>query len=423
MDDDDTSSATLLHTKHKKIFTMLSQIPNEITQDLFDRLPISDCKSIVDAHIGNNDHARLSAIYGERTSLERYFTRNLCNGGKMMKLLGETDSHLFGSRVIEYFSPGVIDEFSDWNFYVSSSPRLRHHFMKRMEEFGVVWQDATSAFFRSVTSKSVSMVLKRSELDFIIEDSKRFELNEFQQMVLRYFTESSAHIPPRRHTDKILFFQGRVGTDSFECTDVTRERISSEFANILSVKGMMTFKGVKMGIEMNFTNDSEYTHHQLIHDSCFSMQQCFIGGFGALHMYGKLTASNVSYKWNRVDYLSDQSNREDTDELAHKYTLRGYEIRTRPYTKESMINNRSYCDSDSVFIPYHNRLKCDDDSWNMMQMKSCHMQWIENRFDTYFKYTKYSNYFSVHTVEQCQVLWESLTMKCSTKYLIEHGAL
>jgi hypothetical protein len=413
----------VLHAKHKKISIMFSQIPNEITQDVFDKLPIFDCKSIVDAHIGNTDHQRMQELYNERVSLDRYFTHNFGDGTKMMKLLAQTDSHLFGSRVIEYFNPGTIDEDSDWNFHASSSPRLRCHFMKSMEEFGVQWEDATSSFFRDIDTKDLSMVLKRSELDFIIEDSKRFELSEFHQMAIKCFIDASAHITPRRRIDKVLFFEGVVGRNSFICKDITPQIYSSDFANLLSIKGTLQFKGNQIRVYMDFTNYSEFTHHQMLHDTCFSIQQCLIGGFGALHMYGKLTASNVSYKWNRLEFLSEDSNQEKTDMLAHKYTLRGYEIRSRPYDKSSMINNRSYSDSDSVFVPYHNQLGCDEDSWKFMQTNSCHMDWVENRFDTYFKYTQYSSYFSPDTMEKCTQLRESLAIPLDEHYLMNYAAL
>lgn len=395
IDDDDTQSATLLHTKHNRISIMFSQIPNEITQDVFDRLPIYECKSVVDAHINSkSEHKRMEAIYSKRVCLERYFTLNFYDGEQIMKLLAETDSYLLGSRVIEYFSPGTIDKDSDWNFHVSSSPQLRCHFIKTMEKFGVEWQDATTSFFSSIKTTHLNIVLKRSELDFIIEDSKNFELSDFHQKALKCFVEASSHIRRSKTVDTILFFQGRVGCESFECTDVTSERNSSDFANIMSLEGIINFKGKEMKVDVSFTNDSEYTHTTLIHDFCFSAQQCFISGFGAVHMYGKLVASKVSYRWNRVEFLSDNSNQDKTDSLSHKYALRGYEIKLRPYDKTSMVNNRSYSDSDSIFIPYTNKLKWEDDIWNLMQMKSCAMHWAENRIDTYFKFTKYSNYFS-----------------------------
>jgi hypothetical protein len=416
----------MLHTKHRRISIMFSAIPNEITQDIFDRLPIHECRSVVDAHAHedwHDDYERIKAIYDERVSLERYFTRNLCDGKKMMKLLAESDSYLFGSRVIEYFSPGALDEDSDWNFYVSSSPRLRCHFMKTMEGFGVEWQDATRSFFDSIKTTHITVAIKRSELEFIIEDSKRFELSEFHQLVIKSFIESSAHITPRTIIDKVLFFEGRIGSDSFSCTDVTEERESNQFTNMMSLEGIINFKGKETKVELVFVNDPEYTHTELVHDSCFSIQQCFISGFGALHMYGKLAASDVSYKWDRVEFLSDDSNQEKTNALAHKYTMRGYQIRSRPYDKASMLNNRSHCDSDSIFVPYSNQLGCDDDTWNLMQMKSCYMYWIENRFDTYFKYTKYSNYFSRHTMNQCKELRESMTMPLDEEYLTMHASL
>jgi hypothetical protein len=416
----------MLHTKHKKISIMFSGIPNEITQDIFDRLPIYECRSVVDAHAHedwHDDYERMKAIYDERVSLERYFTRNLCDGKKMMRLLAESDSYLFGSRVIEYFSPGALDEDSDWNFHVSSSPRLRCHFMKSMEEFGVEWQDATTSFFNSIKTGHMTIVMKRSELDFVIEDSKRFELSDFHKLAIKVFTDSSRHIRHFMGVDTVLFFEGAIAEGMLHCRDVTIDRESNDFANMMSLEGTIDFRGKEMKIEVVFVNDPEYTHTELIHDYCFSIQQCFISGFGALHMYGKLVASNVSYKWNRVEFLSDDSNREKTNHLAHKYTMRGYQIRLRPYEKDSAINNRSHCDSESIFIAQLNHLGCNDDIWNLMQMKSCHMYWVENRFDTYFKYTKYSNYFSRHTMNQCKEFRESVTIPLDEEYLTMHASL
>jgi hypothetical protein len=403
---------------------MFSQIPNEITQDVFDRLPIYECKSLVDAHKDyNKDYERIKSIYDERVSLERYFTHNLYNGQKMMKLLAETDSYLFGSRVIEYFNPGTIDKDSDWNFHLSSSRQLRHHFIRTMEGYGVEWEDVTTTFFNSIKTTHLNIVIKRSELDFVIEDSKSFELSEFYKKALNCFIEASSHIPRSNIVDSILFFEGRIGCESFECTDVTSERNSENFANIICLEGIIKLKGKEMKLSLSFTNDDEYSHINLIHDFCFSAHQCFISGFGAVHMYGKLLASKVSYKWNRAEFLTDESNREKTDALAHKYTLKGYEIRLRPYDKTSMINNRSYSDSESIFIPYTNKLKWDHDIWNLMQMRSCTMHWVENRTDTYFKFTKYSNYFSRHTMSRCSTFRKSITMPVDKEYLTMYASL
>jgi hypothetical protein len=424
IDDVETQSATLLHTKHNEISIMFSQIPNEITQDVFDRLPIHECRCVVDAHKDyNQDHERMKAIYAERVSLERYFTRNLYDGKQMMRLLAETDSYLFGSRAIEYFTPGTLENDSDWNFHVSSSPRLRCHFMKKMEEFGVEWQDATMSFFNSIKTTHMTIVIKRSELDFIIEDSKSFEMDEFHQLAIKCFIESSAHIQRHAGVDTILYFVGIIGSDSFECMDVTSERESDDLANMMSLEGIIKFKGKEMKVEVAFTNDIEYTHTELIHDFCFSLQQCFINGFGAVHMYGKLAASKVSYKWDRFGFLSDHSNQEKTNALAHKYTLRRYQIQLRPYDKDSMINQRSHCDSESIFIPYLNQFGWDDNIWNLMQMKSCWMYWVESKSDTYFRYTKYSNYFSQHTMDQCSKFRESVVMPLDKEYLTMHASL
>lgn len=413
----------MLHTKHRKISIMFSGIPNEITQDIFDRLPIYECRSMVDAQTKTHEYERTKAIYDERVSLERYFTRNLYDGKKMMKLLAESDSYLFGSRVIQYFSPGAIDNDSDWNFNMSSSPRLRCHFMKTMEEFGVEWQDATTSFLNSIKTGDMTVVMKRSELDFVIEDSKRFELSELHTLAIKLFSDSSRYIPRLEGIDTILFFNGKIAENGLSCVDVTSERNSTEFTNMMSLEGIMTFKGKEMKIEAVFVNDPEYTHIEMIHDFCFSIQQCFITGFGAVHMYGKLAASNTSYKWDRPEFLSDGSNREKTNYLTHKYTLRGYQITLRPYDKKSMLKTRSYCDSGSIFIPHPNHLGCADDIWNLMQMKSCHMHWIENRFDTYFLYTKYSNYFSQHIMDKCKNLKESMAMPLDEEYLTMHASL
>jgi hypothetical protein len=417
-------SATMLQSKHNKISIMFSQIPNEITQDVFDRLPIYECQSVVDAYKDQKEHhGRMKAIYEERVSLDRYFTLNLYDGKKMMKLLAESDSYVFGSRAIEYFNPNTAGSDSDWNFHVSSSPRLRHHFMKSMEMFGVKWQDVTTSFFKNIKPGHISIVIKRSELDFVIKDSKRFELNDFYRLALRLFIHSSNHIRRRNDIDTILFFEGTIEFQMLNCRDTTEEREPYEFGSMMWREGIIKFKDKDVKIQMAFINDPDYTHTQLLHDSCLSIQQCFIGGFGALHMYGKLASQNISYKWDRSQFAADILNGEKINQLAHKYTVRGYQIKLRSYDKDSAVNNRSYSDSESIFIPFSNHLNCSEEIWNLMQMRSCHMYWMENRFDTYFKYTKYSNYFSHYTLTQCKDIMESMTMALDEQYLTKHASL
>lgn len=403
---------------------MFSSMPTEIIQNVFDILPISDCKSIVDAYdISESQHKRMKGIHDDRTSLTRYFTRNLTNGDEMMKLLAQTDSYLFGSRAIEFFVPGMSECKSNWNFYISQKKEYRYHFMKTMESLGVKWKHVVKTFLERLGKGSVSIVVKQSELALIIKESKKMKLTDFQKYAIRSFETEYVGMRHRHRTDRTLLFFGMIGTDSFECRDITNENEESDFFNMTDIEGTFNIKGKDVKIEVTFVNDPGYGHIEMLHDVCFSIQQCFISGFGALHMYGKLASSSVSYRWDRTEFNSDNSNLLRTNELAHKYTLRGCQIRCRPYNERTIKNQRAYHDNESIYIPFHNVYGWNKNIWKLFKMKSCYMQWFESKFDTYFQYTKYSNYFSQHFMDQCDEFRKSMIMTYDETYLLEYGAL
>lgn len=403
---------------------MLSLFPNEISQDVFDKLSIHDCKSILTAYKElPHEYQRIEGIYEKRVCLKRYFSCNLFDGAKIMKLLAESDSYLTGSRAIEYFTPGVIGNNSDWNFMLSASVNKRCHFMKSMEQYGVTWKTATESFLEKINKGSLSITIKHSELTIVIVESRKMNLTDFHKIAIGEFKKIHSKISPSEHIDKTLFFHGIIGTDSFKYRDITDDIDEDDFTNMIVMEGKMIHKGKEITIDISYVNDQHYTIVNALHDFCLSAQQCFISGFGALHMYGKLMSSGVSYKWNREGFEIHPSNHAKNNGLIHKHTIRGCQIKLRSYHEMSMINQRSYNDNESTYIPHDNELRWNENMWKLMQMRSCYMQWYENGFDTYFQYTKYSNYFSMHFMDKCDEFRQSLIMPLDESYMRKHATL
>lgn len=401
------------------IYKMFSSIPTEILQNVFDTLSITDCKSIVDAHYEYNmQHARMKTIYDERISLTRYFNLNFINGSNMMRIMAESDTYLLGSRVMEFFTPNSIDEYSDWNFHSSSHPRSRYHFMKSMEDNGVVWKTAAQTFFDRMSDGYITIVMTREEFDTIYGQSKSMSLSDTQKSILKRMNNAVSQV---RHSifRQILSFGGHSHDGLFHCVDITDQHIESEFIKLSVIGGSIELKGKKIPITLSFCNDNSYGHIDMMHDVCFSIEQCFISGFGALHMYSRLASRGISYKWERTEFLSDESNRLETDQIAHKHTLRGYQIQCRKYTRNTYINQRNHCDDEAMIIKHPNDLEWNESYWTMAHKLSCQLQWCEHGFQTSHQKLRLSSLLSREfmceykrfRLSQCKDVDDSYLMK------------
>jgi hypothetical protein len=159
----------------------LSSLPNELLQEIFDDLPIADCQSIRDAHAKTTRKHNFENVYGDRISLQRYFTRHGLNGQEMVNILINTHAFLIGSRALEFFVPRSAVPESGWNFIIEDSFVMKYKFMKLMETMGVVWHDlADRIHIRMIKDVKDICALPDQIEDALVKLKLRVDHNDYE---------------------------------------------------------------------------------------------------------------------------------------------------------------------------------------------------------------------------------------------------
>ncbi|KAI9036323.1 uncharacterized protein KD926_002087 [Aspergillus affinis] len=120
----------------------MENLPVELLTEITSTLNISDATSA----------QRASAPIGTRANPFAYLRRTFGNPLELMSAMMETGTIISGSRALEYFEPGSIDDSSDWDFIVHPDDTAIGLMLRTLECSGVTWDVDIGIFDRLLHS-------------------------------------------------------------------------------------------------------------------------------------------------------------------------------------------------------------------------------------------------------------------------------
>lgn len=402
----------------------LSSLPNELLQDVFDDLPISDCQSIRDAHTNTTRKRDFESVYDDRISLQRYFTNHGLNGKQMMEILTNTHAFLIGSRALEFFVPGSITGESDWNFIIESSTPMKYEFMKSMESIGVVWHDLAGKIeMRMIRDLKDICALPDQIEDALIKLKQRVDHDDYEarslidEMLDRLRTSNIGLVPG---SYVAMWYEEGRGIVS---TQVDEDDPSGYTGSRDETSGTIVINGMKKYLTLRFNDPfgGKRSLMKFLHDMPLSITQCILTGFGAVHLYGKEACKNVSYRWTdilspwNVDYNVHARN------VIESYLRRGVKIMYRSWDSKDLTVSRKSSDNQCIKIMSPVQHGWDIGLWKELQHQYLDMKWSESCMYTSHLPNLDACNFPKELIDAMNQFEDRLPLKYQREYMERHG--
>ncbi|KAG9521386.1 hypothetical protein KCV07_g3765, partial [Aureobasidium melanogenum] len=323
----------------------LHQLAMEIIADIVAKLPVQDVRNLASsAPLGAaGDKLRDACTF--RLSITRYLLLSFGHGARLLDAMSRHCVYISGSRSLEFFVPGTIDQDSDFDFYVPRNKAVMESFMLELSAMGVIWTS-------SLDRLRVAVREGEGEVCFAWEQYRyHFRLGHFRDLAREFdlpnFTkphlERSNYWAGRyvvvtvsdeglSHNDDVWSIQDRHGVgDEDDAIKYAR------FGSVLN--GFLIRPGSKIRVQLIVeprANEMATPAVMHYHSSCV---QSVIGPHMACHLYGNLALSYKSYAW-RLD--------EPNIEAAHnKYKARGFEyVERQPKSFRPRVGE----DCDSILV-------------------------------------------------------------------------
>lgn len=318
----------------------IPSVPYDIILSIVQYVPIQKVKmlvSMLSPELSEDDRAE---VYHRRSDPLRYFKQLIKNPEELLRCMSMYNVILSGSRAAEYFSPGLIDEDSDWDFYIRNDRRAAAGFMYCLNRAGVEWVD-----------KSLNIVFKddpNNEDDHSSADS----VDAYIDGLISYATGYLYHNGKR---NKIQLIRS---AERYMCAEYNLGNFHS------------------------------------------SIVQCYISGSSAVCMYSHLTSNYKSLYWYYSNPACGPGIGTNRYWTTRTTTRPKYELRGVQYIGYDLYNNtasrliesngpfnesriRSINDKISYIIPYHNYVQ-DKESTKRI-LNSYHSE-IESTFWTEMPY-------------------------------------
>jgi hypothetical protein len=402
----------------------LSSLPNELLQEIFDDLPITDCQSITDAHAKTTRKQDFVSVYDDRISLQRYFTRHGLDGKQMMDILVSTHAFLIGSKALEFFLPGSIVEDSDWNFIIEDSFAMKYEFMRSMESMGVVWHDlADKIQMRMIRDLKDICALPDQIEDALIKLKDRVEHDDYEANtaiddmlnslnVLRVGLASSSYVAMWYTTGEQI---RSIQVDEDDLPDHTGSRNETS--------GTIMIDGVKVNVTLSFNAPfgGKKSLMKFLHDMPLSISQCIVTGFGAVHLYGKDACKNISYRWTDIFSAWNLEYHLHTRTIIESYLKRGIKIMYHPWDAKDQAISRNSDDDQSIKI-----LSPVRPGWNTQLWKELQYQYLYMKWSQFCMYTNHHPHldawnFPKELVDAMNQFDDRMPLNDQRKYMDLHG--
>jgi hypothetical protein len=337
-------------------------LPNELILYISFMLPITDVIALRDA-------SYLSIpILQSRIKPSRYLqSRGPFVGTENLFNVMEThNAVLSGSRALEYFIPGSTGTFSDWDFYVPSTPSSVAAVKTALEHSGVEFQTCLSRA-ANIMRKESAAILSRGHIVSIAYEAyysqhtfwSKEHILIVECILKRYpmLSDISVHL---RLNGSIRWIEGilplLIPRDGATSVAQSMENDLDNYSGRLAAKvihGVAWKRGKEVPVQLivgkidprkDFTSDHfPPTVFKSIFAFYASHVQCILAKDAAPHMYYTLALNKRAYRWFVPEIIQNKA-----EAAVQKYILRGYQF-IKAKTKSNL---RSAQDEEACYIDF-----------------------------------------------------------------------
>lgn len=364
----------------------LVTFPAELTQQIvsyLDYISARNLRHVVVTNMEyvkhNSDYVELERVCAERTSTASYVNRNFGDAGRVFAAMSKNYVYLSGSRSLEFFVPGTVDEHSDWDFYIPIRGSYIGDFMCRLEEIGVKWMSYEEEFRWKIRHCASGFTIDREKLAHIVQTvvNVHMALGLDPQAINEMFIDDDDCYEV--HVDK-----NGVHVTPADYMDYPRTSGHSLASGLLT-RGSKTTVVQLLG-EIR-PGGNAYIHSPFYyHSSCV---QSFISPYVSCHLYGVSACRSQSYGWRDnveddsvVNALSMTPDTEMHTALCYKwdkYAKRGFKYINAP-TSYMNLKIRKPNDREAIWV--NNDYGVDDspDVETMYMSSYANMLWHEKPY-------------------------------------------
>jgi hypothetical protein len=345
---------------------MIHTLPFEIAAKIYGYLSIDEATSVDIAHregeydtfhcgystfrprntIRDTKRQFFSSLFQDRISMNLYLGQHFSDSEGLLKCMLINDIYLSGSRALNYFVPGSIDDNSDWDFYSQSTGNEVFRFMEFMKTIGVKWMTSMEWF------------TEKLENDECVSGITAKQIKNLRAMM-------AANVPDKITFDAIhkLTVQSKIyeNTDEEFTIKVKNSKGKDKifivrhdiYANFDIIYGTFSDHGKTQRIQLMIGSQGLQTIMRFY----TSVVQCVITGFCAAHMYAKDAYNRQSRLW--VAQENHPISAKKTKDSQEKYEKRGFvfyksSLSTMEFPYQAnVIFKRHLKDPDSHVIDYN----------------------------------------------------------------------
>jgi hypothetical protein len=317
----------------------LSVLPQETLDNIFSYLNIRDRILATDQEDTHSSSYNMLSAKDTTISVSLYLGQHFTDPYNLLSSMLLTDTLISGSRVLEYYVPGSIGDYSDWDFYISDDKKKIYNFMQGAEKSGIKWMTPEEAMEHkfssdnphiSVTFRDIPYLLMR--FDTIVDGEQKDKLLDKLTYIVGNISIDTTGIMEGPAIKS--FAQDVILEDGRKKTIVV---CRSDYDDFKIINGMLDAHGKKTPIQLIITHISVF---ETILRFAHSAVQCVITGFCAAHLYAADTYNKQSYIWANGVYT------DSTQRSIDKYTERGFNL-TRSIQLEKKY---SYITNDVIRV-------------------------------------------------------------------------
>lgn len=418
--------------RHKMDPKNLSSFPNELLQQIFDYLPITDCQSIKDAYSNTGRSSDFNKVYDERISLERYFRNSGFDGKEMMKTLADCHTFLTGPKALEYFVPGSTDGETEWNFLVGVSLQKRYNMMIRMQNLGVEWENLSDMIKRNLIFRDGELCSKIGNIKAALENLRSEYSNidsngsiDLDQATFEDIIVEVNNFPVKfnNHSDDAIIHLYYDDSETINSLMIEAENLSLNDNINNDMYGTINLNGTRNTITLSFEHEDDHGIMKFLHRIPLSADQCFISGFGATHLYGDAASKRISYKWDHPSLRFDAANNSIETKMISSYMQRGFTIMYKPgsdRTGGTWLNSTS---DGVIYVPGHNNINWDDTHFSFTQTMYHDLLWQESCLCTLHGGPDSQILTGIELVKRMHELDHEKLKQVDRHYLIDHAVI
>lgn len=338
----------------------LEKLPTDVLSNLMSGMTVDAISKLKEAVTLESGPTPMGLECDRAMSVSRYLKETLGYGNELLVILSKCFAYISGSRSLEFFVPGCVDDTSDLDIYVPNLTSMGKA-MRMLSGLGVKWHSLADEIRTCATAKTGSVLLASSSL-FSLRSSGTLQqiCNETSLQLadsLNVHTSGMIIVNVKDNTLRTSYAGDRTGY---------AEPIVSGVIN-----GTFYHKGkeikVQLMCERRANGVTGIDGLSKYHSSCV---QSFIGGHMACHLYGKMTSKKLTYGWsenaNDIEYRIQPFYEACIDDIAEhgvtyivpawrKYESRGFRYIQPPTPTKRQ--RRTLFDENCVTVEYFDEVR------------------------------------------------------------------